>query len=230
MCLAQILPTANEAWFRYTMGWMLPPNMTFLKGTRPDAERENTIRKQVWQEFAFPAENFAEMVARAHDEFEIYPLLAYPCKVIDHGGIVRAPGNHGKPYRGEPETAAFLDLGIYGIPQRIKDGEEHFDTVTRVRKFEERVRALGGFLHTYCDVFSTEAEFMEMFDHALWREMRARYEAQGVFPTIYEKVRPEMDPLQFLEEELSWSANATRTKPQRDPACSESPSSSPSSS
>jgi delta24-sterol reductase len=230
MCLAQILPTANEAWFRYTMGWMLPPNMTFLKGTRPDAERENTIRKQVWQEFAFPAENFAEMVARAHDEFEIYPLLAYPCKVIDHGGIVRAPGNHGKPYRGEPETAAFLDLGIYGIPQRIKDGEEQFDTVTRVRKFEERVRALGGFLHTYCDVFSTEAEFTEMFDHALWREMRARYEAHGVFPTIYEKVRPEMDPLQFLEEELSWSANASRTKAQRDPACSESPSSSPSSS
>ncbi len=214
MCLAQILPTANEAWFRYTMGWMLPPNMAFLKGTRPDAERENTIRRQVWQEFAFPAERFAEMVARAHDELEIYPLLAYPCKVIDHGGMVRAPGNHGRPYRGEPQTAAFLDLGIYGIPQRIKDGDERFDTVTRVRRFEERVRSLGGFLHTYCDVFSTEAEFMQMFDHALWREMRTRYGADGVFPTIYDKVRPEMDPLQFLDEERSWSANASGTKTQ----------------
>ena len=144
MCLAQILPTANQAWFRYTMGWMLPPNMTFLKGTRPDAERVNTIRQQVWQEFAFPAENFAEMGARAHDEFEIYPLLAYPCKVIDHGGMVRLPGNHGKPYPGEPEVGAFLDLGIYGIPQRIKDGDECFDTVTRVRRFEQRVQELGG--------------------------------------------------------------------------------------
>ena len=230
MCLAQILPTANEAWFRYTMGWMLPPNMSFLKGTRPEAERENTIRKQVWQEFAFPAENFAEMVARAHDVLEIYPLLAYPCKVIDHGGMVRAPGNRAKPYCGEPQTAAFLDLGIYGIPQRIKDGDEHFDTVTRVRRLEERVRSLGGFLHTYCDVCSTEAEFMEMFDHALWREMRARYGADGVFPTIYEKVRPEIDPLQFLDEERSWSENASGTKKQRDPACSKYPSSSPSSS
>ncbi|MGB5348236.1 MAG: FAD-binding oxidoreductase [Polyangiales bacterium] len=205
MCLAQILPTANEAWFRYTMGWMLPPNMAFLKGTRPEQERENTIRKQVWQEFAFPAENFAEMVARAHEEFEIYPLLAYPCRVIDHGGMVRAPGNHGKPYSGKPETAAFLDLGIYGIPQRIKDGDERFDTVTRVRGFEQRVRELGGFLHTYCDVFSTEEEFMEMFDHTLWREMRAKYETEGAFPTIYEKVRPEVDPLGFLDEERSWS-------------------------
>jgi delta24-sterol reductase len=206
MCLAQILPTANEAWFRYTMGWMLPPNMTLLKGTRPEQERENTIRKQVWQEFAFPAQHFAEMVARAHDEFEIYPLLAYPCKVIDHGGIVRLPGNHGKPYGGKPETGAFLDIGIYGIPRRIKDGDERFDAVTRVRRFEKRVRELGGFLHTYCDVFSTEEEFREMFDHTLWQEMRKKYEADGTFPTIYAKVKPETDPLQFLEEERSWSA------------------------
>jgi delta24-sterol reductase len=213
MCLAQILPTANEAWFRYTMGWMLPPNMTFLKGTRPAAERVNTIRQQVWQEFAFPAERFSEMVARAHDELEIYPLLAYPCKVIDHGGMVRLPGKHGTPYSGTPEVRAFLDLGIYGIPQRIRDGDDRFDTVTRVRRFEARVRELGGFLHTYCDVFSTEAEFEQMFDHTLWREMRAKYEADGAFPTIYEKVKPETDPLAFLDEEREWDAESKASAP-----------------
>ena len=222
MCLAQILPTANQKWFRYTMGWMLPPNMSFLKGTRPDQERENTIRKQVWQEFAFPAESFAEMVARAHEDFEIYPLLAYPCKVIDHGGIVRLPGNHGKPYGGESETGVFLDLGIYGIPQRIKDGDERFDTVTRVRNFEKRARELGGFLHTYCDVFSTEEEFEEMFDHTLWREMRTKYEANGVFPTIYEKVKPEIDPLRFIDEERSWNLVEPHTTHARSPECSDS--------
>ena len=208
MCLAQILPTANEPWFRYTMGWMLPPNMTFLKGTRPAAERENTIRKQVWQEYALPAEHFAELVERVHDELEIYPLLAYPCRVVDHGGMVRAPGNHGTTYSGAPETATFLDLGIYGIPERIRRGDERFDTVTRVRRLERWVRERGGFLHTYCDVFSTESEFEEMFDHTLWREMRARYDADGFFPTIYEKVKPETDPLQFLAEERAWGTPA----------------------
>ena len=205
MCLAQLLPTANEPWFRYTMGWMLPPNTTFLKGTRPKAERENTIRKQVWQEYAFPAEHFADMVAHVHDAFEIYPLLAYPCKVIDQGGVVRLPDNRGKPYSGKAETGAFLDIGVYGLPQRVRDGDPQFPAVTRVRALERKARALGGFLHTYCDVFSTEAEFMEMFDHTLWHRMRRRYRADGVFPTIYEKVKPEMDPLQFLEEERSWS-------------------------
>ena len=213
MCLAQILPTANEPWFRYTMGWMLPPNTTFLKGTRPEAERENTIRKQVWQEYAFPAEHFAEMVDRVHEAFEIYPLLAYPCRVIDHGGLVRLPGNRGEPYSGKAETTPFLDIGIYGFPQRVKDGDERFPAVTRVRELEQRVRSVGGFLHTYCDVFSTEAEFMEMFDHRLWRDMRTRYAADGTFPTIYEKVKPEMDPLQFLDEERSWAGPAKGPSP-----------------
>jgi delta24-sterol reductase len=207
MCLAQILPTANEPWFRYTMGWMLPPNTTFLKGTRPQGERINTIRKQVWQEYAFPAEHFAEMVAHVDDAFEIYPLLAYPCKVIDHGGLVRLPKNRGKPYSGTSETSAFLDIGVYGFPQRIKDGDPRFPTVTKVRALEAKARSLGGFLHTYCDVFSTEDEFMEMFDHTLWYAMREKYRANGVFPTIYEKVKPEVDPLQYLEEERSWRSS-----------------------
>ena len=77
--------------------------------------------------------------------------------------------------------------------------------MTRVRRFEARVREIGGFLHTYCDVFSTEEEFEEMFDHTLWREMRKKYEADGAFPTIYEKVKPEIDPLRYLQEERSWS-------------------------
>ncbi|MEM8609221.1 MAG: FAD-binding oxidoreductase [Myxococcota bacterium] len=204
MCLAQILPAANEPWFRYTMGWMLPPNTTFLKGTRPEAERENTIRKQVWQEYAFPAEHFADMVSHVDEAFEIYPLLAYPCKVFDHGGLVRLPANRGKPYSGKTETGSFLDIGVYGFPQRVRDGDERFPAVTRVRELEQKARALGGFLHTYCDVFSTEEEFLEMFDHTLWKAMRTRYRAEGVFPTIYEKVKPEMDPLQFLDEERSW--------------------------
>lgn len=204
MCLAQILPTANEPWFRYTMGWMLPPNTTFLKGTRPQSERENTIRKQVWQEFAFPAEHFAEMVELVHRELEIYPLLAYPCRVFDRGGMVRLPANRGRPHSGKTETETFLDLGIYGFPRAVKEGQERFPTVTKVRALERKARSLGGFLHTYCDVFSTEEEFEEMFDHSLWREMRRKYGAEGTFPTIYEKVKPEIDPLQFLAEEQRW--------------------------
>jgi hypothetical protein len=57
---------------------------------------------------------------------------------------------------------------------------------------------------------------MEMFDHRLWRDMRTRYAADGTFPTIYEKVKPEMDPLQFLEEERSWAEQAKDRSPEAD--------------
>jgi hypothetical protein len=153
------------------------------------------------------------MVAQVHDDFEIYPLLAYPCKVIDKGGMVRLPGNRGTPYSGRTETAAFLDIGVYGFPQRVKDGDEQYPAVTKVRALEQKARSLGGFLHTYCDGFSTEKEFLEMFDHALWRQMRERYQAEGTFPTIYQKVKPEMDPLQFLAQEAAWEGTSVRSGP-----------------
>jgi len=46
--------------------------------------------------------------------------------------------------------------------------------------------------------------------------MRTRYAADGTFPTIYEKVKPEMDPLQFLEEERSWAERAKDRFPEAD--------------
>jgi hypothetical protein len=129
----------------------------------------------------------AELVELVHDQLEIYPLLAYPCKIVEHGDLVRLPKNRGKPYSGWAEIRPFLDIGIYGIPQRIKDGDERFSTVTKARRLEQKVRSVGRFVHTYCDVFSAEEEFTEMFDHTLWRQMRARHNAEGRFPTIYEK-------------------------------------------
>jgi hypothetical protein len=67
-----------------------------------------------------------------------------------------------------------------------------------VRDVEGMIRDRGGFLHTYVDVFSTSEEFKRMFDHSLWYEMRQKYKAEGVFPGIYDKVKPELDPLQFI--------------------------------
>ena len=40
--------------------------------------------------------------------------------------------------------------------------------------------------------------------HGLWRAMRTRYGAEGVLPTIFEKVRPEVDVTGFLAEEEGW--------------------------
>ena len=58
-----------------------------------------------------------------------------------------------------------------------------------MRRLEAWLRDNGGFQHTYCDSFQTEAEFEQMFDHAQYDRMRARYGAGAAFPRVYAKVR-----------------------------------------
>jgi delta24-sterol reductase len=204
MTMGQIVPTANAAWFRHTMGWTLPPNMPLLKASRPPEERERAMRRQVYQDFAFPAEHLQTLLSHLHHNFEIYPLLVYPCRVTDQGGMVRLKGQHGKPWDGVPRSAMYLNLGIYGTPKAIREGDLNYPTVTKVRELERMIRERSGFLHTYVDLLSTEEELEALFDHTLWRQMRARYGADGVFPTVYEKIKPEIDYQPFLDEETTW--------------------------
>jgi hypothetical protein len=65
--------------------------------------------------------------------------------------------------------------------------------------------------------WQTEAEFECMFNHDLWRAMRARYGGNrgtgsggAAFPTVYEKTRPEVDWKAWLEEEEAVAAKAAK--------------------
>jgi hypothetical protein len=95
-----------------------------------------------------------------------------------------------------------LNLGIYGVPAAVKRSPAGlFPMATRVRRLEAWLRDNGGFQHTYCDSFQTEEEFEQMFDHAQYDKMRARYGADAAFPRVYAKTRPEVAVFEWLREE-----------------------------
>ena len=188
----------NSAWFRYLFGWSLPPKMSLLKSSHNAETREASIRKQVYQDVALPAEKLEEAVRLVDETFGIFPLLCYPCKLYDvPGRMVRS---------GKGEDAAFLNLGVYGIPAEIEAGRP-FKTVAAVRKLEAYIRSVRGFQHTYCDSFQTKEEFESMFDLRLHHELRARYGAEGAFVGIFEKTRPECDIWAWKKEEEGWTTN-----------------------
>ena len=139
---------------------------------------------------AFPLEEFSQVYGFVAEEFEVFPLLCYPCKVFPHGGMIRAPGS---------EPHLFLNLGIYGIPGNIHQ-YKRYPMMTKVRKLEAKIRSVGGFQHTYCDTLQTREEFEEMYDHTLLRKMRKEIGSEN-FPTVYDKVKPEMDIMAWLAEE-----------------------------
>lgn len=54
-------------------------------------------------------------------------------------------------------------------------------------------REVGGYPFLYADIFMTRKEFEEMFDLTLYEKVRTRYHADGAFPHLYDKVKPEID-------------------------------------
>ena len=49
-------------------------------------------------------------------------------------------------------------------------------------------------------MFLTRAEFEDMFDLTAYEKMRRDYNAEGAFPHLYDKIKPEVDVMQIGAE------------------------------
>jgi hypothetical protein len=85
-----------------------------------------------------------------------------------------------------PRAAMFFDLGVYGIPRKIKNGEA-YDAIKQARKFESFTQSVGGAPFLYADTFFTRAEFEKLMNMDLYESVRAKYAAEGNFPHVYDK-------------------------------------------
>ena len=86
-----MIPYGNHWLFRGLLGWLLPPQMSFLKSHRNKETREASIRKQCYQDVAFPAQELGRALDVSDMLLGIYPLLVYPCKMRnDPGALLRA--------------------------------------------------------------------------------------------------------------------------------------------
>ncbi|PRQ09509.1 FAD-binding oxidoreductase [Enhygromyxa salina] len=199
-----MIPGGNHPLFRALLGWMMPPKIAFLKFSTTPAVRKMTFTMQVFQDITLPMSAMADAVNKSDELFDMYPILLYPCRVYDRGpgsGQLRNPALKdrvlGRDY------AMYFDLGVYGVPGPIQRGEQ-FKTVHAMREMEAFTQSVRGFPFLYADTFMTPKEFEEMFDLTLYRKVRAQYAAQGAFPQLYDKIKPEVDVLAVLDEEDEW--------------------------
>ncbi|KAG5886289.1 hypothetical protein JTB14_001508 [Gonioctena quinquepunctata] len=188
-----MIPFGNHPLFRLLLGWLLPPKPAFLKFTTTLGVRSFTFTKQVFQDIVLPMRKLEDQINMSEELFDAYPLLVYPCKVYDRGpnsGQVKSPRKEdlveGTNY------AMYNDLGVYGVPGFVKR-KEKYNPVTAMRSMEKFTRDVGGFSFLYADIFMTRDEFEEMFDLSLYEMVRRKYGAEGVFPHLYDKVKPEID-------------------------------------
>lgn len=195
-----MIPFGNNPLFRLLFGWLLPPKPAFLKFTTTPGIRAYTFARQVFQDIVLPIDELEQQIAISEKLFDAYPLLVYPCRIYDHGarsGQLRAPA---KKYL-VPETnyAMYNDLGIYGVPGYVKN-KKPYNPVKAMRNMEKFTREVGGFSFLYADIFMTREELEEMFDLELYEHVRKQYAAEGAFPHLYDKVKPEIDVFKVGEE------------------------------
>jgi len=195
-----MIPFANHPLFRYTLGWLLPPKIAFLKFTTTPGIRALTFTKQVFQDIVLPMNQLEDQIDKNEELFDLYPILIYPCRVYDHGqhkGQLRPP----RPSQLVPGTnyGMFNDLGVYGVPRPVLE-KKRFDAVKAMREMERFCCDVGGYPFLYADTFMTRKEFEKMFDLTSYEQVRKKYHAEGAFPHLFDKTKPEIDVVEVGKE------------------------------
>ncbi|EGT30605.1 hypothetical protein CAEBREN_11576 [Caenorhabditis brenneri] len=173
--IRDIIPFGNNVIFRYLLGWLTPPKISFLKATTPSCLRSMYDRSHVLQDMLIPLENLEKCVELFHEEVEIYPLWLCPFHLKSQPGLMKLRDVASKMY---------VDLGAYGVT--YKKGY-HAERTTR--RLEEHVRKVNGFQMTYADIYMTKEEYEDMFDLTLYEYKRTAHHCNDAFPHVYEKVR-----------------------------------------
>jgi len=181
-----MIPVGNHPLYRWLLGWLMPPKVSFLKLTQSELTRELTERTHVAQDFLVPINKMDYIMEVCHKEFqEIYPLWICPHDHADTGGsLLKGPIEPDKDGR-----QMYVDIGVYGLPKCVHEKrEEDFSMTESMRKVMGEIQAVGGFQMLYADVYSKREEFEKMFNHVDYRKLRQKYKAEGAFKEVYDKM------------------------------------------
>jgi delta24-sterol reductase len=196
--LKDLIPFAYKKWYRWLFAWMGAPKISLMKYSMTKELRRKALKNRVAQDIIIPIEEMNEALTHIDKNYRIYPLWICPVRLFNHGdneGIIRNPINT----TADKESSMFVDIGIYGIPSFVKQGD--WDSVTTSRNLEDYTFRKHGFHMLYADIFMTRQEFEQMYIHKLYRDMRDKYNAVGSFPEVYDKVIPEKWLINLNKEE-----------------------------
>jgi len=179
-----MIPIGNHPVFRYLLGWLMPPKVSFLKISQTEMTRQLVEKTHVAQDFLVPTRKMSDFLTTCDEQFDrIYPL--WLC-LHNHTSM---PGSILKDPLGVKDEM-YIDIGVYGLPRCVHEKrEDEFDMKRSMRAVVEDLKKMNGFQMLYADVFNTREEFEEMFDHDGYRMIRKKYKADtGAFKEVYDKM------------------------------------------
>ncbi|URE28195.1 FAD binding domain [Musa troglodytarum] len=185
-----ILPFGDQWWFRWLMGWMMPPKISLMKITQGEAIRKYYHDMHVIQDMLLPMHKVADALEFLHREMEVYPIWLCPHRLFKlpvKTMVYPEPGFELDPKQGDTSFAQmFADIGVYYAPGPVLRGEE-FDGAEAVHRLEEWLIQNHGFQPQYSVSELSENNFWRMFDRELYDHCRRKYKAIGTFMDVYYK-------------------------------------------
>jgi delta24-sterol reductase len=189
--LEDMIPFSNHPIYRCLWGWLGAPEVSLLKLFQGPVIRKASVYAHVVQESIMPISLLDEGIDKFDKWFGVYPLLVFPLRVYDRGDRSGFLNPQGKNLKKGTNWGIWCDLGAYGAPRAVKEGK-NWDCKKEVRAMEHWTRDIGGWQAYYTDLFCTEKEFRQMFNHELLDKCREKLNAVDAFPTVYEKMRSEV--------------------------------------
>lgn len=151
---------------RWNSRWGVTRALARLSGSQPET---------VIQDVDIPLERASEFLAFLHSEIGILPIWLCP---------IRTP-SAAAPFTLYPlrREAIYINFGFWDI---VRDRAPH-PRGYRNRLIERKVAELGGLKSLYSDSYYTREEFWQVFDHAAYLALKARYDPAGLLPDLYAK-------------------------------------------
>ena len=133
----------------------------------------NISQQYIIQDISVPKEKAVQFLEYIDTQLHIFPLWICPLRTEEKACL--APNFI--------KTDLAINVGIWG---ETKKGFSKF--LQTNRDLEEFTENIGGRKVLYAHTYYPEEEFWKIYDKDWYEELRKKYKAEVVFPTIFEKV------------------------------------------
>nr|AYF56481.1 delta (24)-sterol reductase-like protein [Phyllostachys edulis] len=185
-----ILPFGDQFWFRFLLGWLMPPKVSLLKATQGESIRNYYHDNHVIQDMLVPLYKVGEALEFVHREMEVYPLWLCPHRLYKlpvKTMVYPEPGFEHHHRQGDTSYAQmFTDVGVYYAPAAVLRGEE-FNGAEAVHRLEQWLIENHSYQPQYAVSELSEKDFWRRFDASHYEHCRRKYGAVGTFMSVYYK-------------------------------------------
>ncbi|MCS6935625.1 MAG: FAD-binding protein [Chitinophagales bacterium] len=180
--MEEIIPFGNHVWFRWLLGWALPPQISLLKYFETDTTRRLREKYHIVQDMLMPVKKLKLSLEYFHQHYQLYPLWICPMAVYDYPngeGFI-----HAHRLADGTTDNLFVDIGAYGTPKAAG-----FDGNNALRRLEQFVMENGGYQAMYARTLLSSDDFRRMFDHRGYDKLRDTLPyCREAFSDVYDKL------------------------------------------